>query len=38
MEIEFVVRETQDFASLQAGAVVIVWGKGWRVVADGDFG
>ena len=38
MEIEFVARETQDFASLQAGAVVIVWGKGWRVVADGDFG
>lgn len=38
MEIEFVACETQDFASLQAGAVVIVREKGWRVVADGDFG
>ena len=38
MEIEFVARETQDFASLQAGIVVIVRGKRWRVVADGDFG
>ena len=38
MEIGFVARETQDFASLQAGAVVIVREKGWRVAADGDFG
>ena len=38
MEIESVARETQDFASLQADAVVIVRGKGWRVMADGDFG
>ena len=38
MEIEFVARETQDFASLQAVAGVIVREKGWRVVADGDFG
>ena len=38
MEIEFVAREMQDFASLQAGAVVIVREKGWRVVADGDLG
>ena len=38
MKIEFVARETQDFASLQAGAVVIVREKGWRVVADGDLG
>ena len=38
MEIEFFARETQDFASLQAGAIVIVREKGWRVVADGDLG
>ena len=38
MEIEFVACETQDFASLQAGIVVIVREKGWRVVADGDLG
>ena len=38
MEIESVARETQDFASLQAGTVVIVREKGWRVVADGDLG
>ena len=38
MEIESVARETQDFASLQADAIVIVWEKGWRVVADGDLG
>lgn len=38
MKIEFVARETQDFVSLQADAVVIVREKGWRVVADGDFG
>ena len=38
MEIEFVACETQDFASLQADAIVIVWEKGWRVVADGDLG
>lgn len=38
MEIEFVAREMQDFASLQAGTVVIVREKGWRVVADGEFG
>jgi hypothetical protein len=38
MEIEFVARETQDFASLQAGTVVIVREKGWSVVTDGDLG
>ena len=38
MKIEFVARETQDFASLQSDAVVIVREKGWRVVADGDLG
>ena len=38
MEIGFVACETQDFASLQADAIVIVWEKGWRVVTDGDLG
>jgi len=38
MEIESVARETQDFASLQADAIVIVREKGWSVVADGDLG
>ena len=38
MEIGFVACETQDFASLQTDAIVIVWEKGWRVVADGDLG
>ena len=38
MKIEFVACEMQDFASLQAGTVVIVREKGWRVVADGDLG
>ena len=38
MEIEFIARETQDFASLQADAIVIVREKGWSVVTDGDLG
>ena len=38
MEIGFVACETQDFASLQADAIVIVWEKGWSVVTDGDLG
>ena len=38
IEIESVAREKQDFASLQTDAIVIVWEKGWRVVADGDLG
>jgi len=27
IEIEFVARETQDFASLQAGAIGMAWGE-----------